>query len=75
MLIVLTAILITLILLICGDKGSKSILSTAMNAGLLLLAVFLIYRGLDPISITVAALSLIHIYSGILFTVTCESSI
>ena len=42
MLIVLTAILITLILLICGDKGSKSILSTAMNAGLLLLAVFLI---------------------------------
>ena len=59
MLIVLTAILITLILLICGDKGSKSILSTAMNAGLLLLAVFLIYRGLDPILITVAACILI----------------
>ncbi len=55
MLIVLTMILIVLILLICGDKGSKSILSTAINAGILLLAVFLIYRGLPPVLVTVCA--------------------
>lgn len=54
MLIILTAILIVLILLICGDKGSKSILSTAINAGLLLFAIFLIYRGLNPIFVTIA---------------------
>lgn len=55
MLIILTVILIALILLICGDKGSKSILSTAVNAGLLLLAVFLIYRGWNPVLVTIAA--------------------
>lgn len=59
MLIILTVILIILILLICGDKGSKSILSTAINAGLLLLAVFLIYRGISPVLITVIACTLI----------------
>ena len=54
-LLVLSAILILLILLICGDKGSRSILSTAMNAGIFLCALFLIYRGLPPVLITFGA--------------------
>lgn len=52
MLIALTAILFVLIFIICGDKGTKSIVSTIMNAVLLLLAIFLIYRGWNPILVT-----------------------
>lgn len=53
MLIALTAVLFILIFIICGDKGTKSIISTAMNAILLLLAIFLIYRNFDPILVTI----------------------
>lgn len=52
MLIVLSIILIMLILAICGDKGSKSIVTTVGNALLLLLAVFLIYRGINPVPVS-----------------------
>ena len=52
MLIILSAILIVLILIICGDKGSKSIITTAGNGLLLLISVFLIYRGLNPVVVT-----------------------
>ncbi len=64
-LITLTVILIILILLICGEKGSKSIITTAMNGSLLLVAIFLIYSGISPIPVTLASciiISLITLY-------------
>ncbi len=64
-LIILTGILIASILLICGEKGAKSIITTAMNGGLLLAAIFLIYNGASPIFITLIScmiISLITLY-------------
>lgn len=52
MLIVLSAILIVLILIICGDKGSKSIITTGGNALLLFISIFLMYRGANPVIVT-----------------------
>ena len=49
MLIALTVILIALILLLCGDRGAKSIVTTVIQASFLLAAIFLIYRGLPPV--------------------------
>lgn len=60
-LLVLSGILILLILLICGDKGSRSILSMAMNAVVLLGSLFLIYRGLPPVIITFGACVIISL--------------
>jgi len=54
MLIALTAVLFISIFIICGDKGTKSIISTVMNAILLLAAIFLIYKGMSPVLVTVA---------------------
>lgn len=51
-LIILTAVLFLLIFLVCGDKGSKSIISTAINAFFLVLALFLIYRNFNPLLVT-----------------------
>ena len=59
MLIALTVILIVLILLVCGDRGAKSIITTALHGCLLLAAVYLIYRGLPPVLVTAAACLLI----------------
>ena len=61
MLIALTAVLFILIFIICGDKGTKSIVSTAMNAVLLLLAIFLIYRNFNPILVTIGMCVLITV--------------
>ncbi len=55
MLIALTVILIALILLLCGDRGAKSIVTTVIQASFLLAAIFLIYRGLPPVPVTAAA--------------------
>ncbi len=52
MLIFLSIVLIALILLVCGDKGAKSVITAAANALLLLAAVFLIYKGLSPLPVT-----------------------
>ncbi len=52
MLAVLLMILVTLILIFCGDRGAKAIVTTAIHAGLLVVAVFLIYRGLPPVPVT-----------------------
>lgn len=59
MLIALTAVLLVLILLICGDRGAKSIITTAIHGALLLAAIYLIYRGLPPVPVTAAACILI----------------
>ena len=61
MLIALTAILFILIFIICGDKGTKSIISTVMNAVLLLLAIFLIYRNFNPMLVTIACCVMISV--------------
>lgn len=52
--IALLVILIVLILLVCGDKGAKSIVTTAVNFVLLLAGVFLIYKGANPLFVTFA---------------------
>ena len=52
MLVALLCILVTLILLFTGDRGAKSIVTTAIHAGLLIVAIFLMYRGLSPIAVT-----------------------
>lgn len=52
MTLALAIILIILIFLICGDKGTRSIVSVILNAALLLLALFLIYRGAPPVPVT-----------------------
>lgn len=64
-LMVLTALLIALILLVCGEKGSKSIITTTLNAGFVLLSVFLIYKGFHPIPVTLFScltISLVVLY-------------
>lgn len=50
---ILGVTLIVLILIVCGDKGSKSIITTVMNAVILLIAIYLIYKGMHPIIVTV----------------------
>lgn len=52
MLVALLAILIALILIFCGDRGAKSIVTTTIHAGLLVAAIFLMYRGLPPVLVT-----------------------
>ena len=52
MLVVLLCILVTLILIFTGDRGAKSIVTTVIHAGLLVAAIFLMYRGLAPIVVT-----------------------
>ncbi len=59
MLITLAIILIVLILLICGDRGSRSIITTVIQAGLLLISINLIYRGFNPLVVTFIACTLI----------------
>ena len=54
MLVVLLAVLVALILIFTGDRGAKSIVTTAIHAGLLVIAIFLMYRGLSPILVTAA---------------------
>ncbi|NLD11377.1 MAG: YibE/F family protein [Clostridiales bacterium] len=61
MLIALTAILFILIFIVCGDKGTKSIISTVMNAVLLLLAIFLIYRNFSPMLVTIGCCVMITV--------------
>lgn len=48
-LVILTAVLFLLIFVICGDKGSKSIVSTCINALAMVGALFLIYRSFNPL--------------------------
>ena len=52
MLIALLCVLVALILIFTGDRGAKSIVTTAIHAGLLIAAIFLMYRGLPPIAVT-----------------------
>lgn len=52
MLIFLLAILIGLILVVCGDKGAKSIVTTVINFILLITGLFLIYQGVNPLLVT-----------------------
>ena len=52
MLVLLSIILIGLILIVCGDKGAKSIVTTVTSFVLLLCAVTLIYKGLNPLIVT-----------------------
>ena len=55
MLVILLAILLALILIFTGDRGAKSIVSTAIHVGILILAIFLMYRGLPPVLVTALA--------------------
>ena len=55
----LAGILILLIFLSCGDKGVRSIVSTALSLLIMLAAIFLIYRGLPPAAVTLGACALI----------------
>jgi len=52
MLVVLLTVLIALILIFTGDRGAKSIVTTAIHGGLLIAAIFLMYRGLPPVLVT-----------------------
>lgn len=52
MLVALLCILVAAILIFTGDRGAKSIVTTAIQAGLLVIAIFLMYRGLPPIAVT-----------------------
>ena len=52
MLVALLLILVALILIFTGDRGAKSIVTTAIHAGILIVAIFLMYRGLPPILVT-----------------------
>ena len=65
MLIILGILLPCLILLFSGDQGSKSIISTTLNAIGLLIAIFLMYKGINPILVT--ALSCIYICAVTIF--------
>lgn len=55
MLIALAIILIALIFLVCGDRGARSIITTAVNAVILLIALLAMFRGLPPLLVTAAA--------------------
>lgn len=59
MLISLAVILLVLILIICGDRGSKSIITTVGNGLVLLFAVYLIYKGIPPMTVTAGACVLV----------------
>lgn len=61
MLIKLSAILIVLILVFCGNKGAKSIASTMVNIAVLIAYIYLIYIGLNPMAVTVTV-SIIFTY-------------
>lgn len=52
MLIFVLAILIGLILIVCGDKGSKSIVTTVINFIFLITGLFFIYLGINPLLVT-----------------------
>ena len=52
MLVALLCILVGCILLFTGDRGAKSIVTTTIHAGLLIVSIFLMYRGLPPILVT-----------------------
>ena len=52
MLVALLSILVALILIFCGDRGAKSIVTTAIHAGLLIIAIFCMYRGMPPVLVT-----------------------
>ena len=52
MLVALLCILVALILLFTGDRGAKSIVTTAIHACLLIVAIFLMYRGVAPLLVT-----------------------
>ncbi len=60
-LLILSGILILFIFLFCGDKGAKSIISTAMNALCLLAALFAIHRGLPVLPVTLCLILLITV--------------
>lgn len=52
MLVALLCILVAVILIFTGDQGAKSIVTTAIHAGILVIGIFLMYRGLPPILVT-----------------------
>lgn len=49
----LAFILVFLIIIICGDKGTKSIVTTIIHAVILLISVYLINYGFPPVPVTV----------------------
>lgn len=53
MLIKLSIILIALILIFCGNNGAKSIASTGLNIVVLSVYIFLIYKGFNPMIVTI----------------------
>lgn len=59
MLVALLCILVALVLVFTGDRGAKSIVTTAIHAGILVVSIFLMYRGLPPILVTAMACSAI----------------
>lgn len=59
MLIILGILLVVLILLVCGDRGARSLVTTAIQAGVLLLAISLMYKGFNPLVVTLGACTLI----------------
>ena len=52
MLVALLCILVAVILIFTGDRGAKSIVTMAIHAGILVIGIFLMYRGLPPILVT-----------------------
>lgn len=52
MLIFYSIILLILILIFCGEKGSRAIITTITNAVLMIIAVFLMHSGMNPVLVT-----------------------
>lgn len=60
---ILTTILIISILVICGDRGTKSIVTTIIQGFILLSSIFGIHHGLHPVATTIFSCILITIFT------------
>ena len=61
MLIILCIIFISLILLIGGNSSAKSLITISLNTLMLLSVIFFIYKGFNPLTVSIPACVLISI--------------
>lgn len=52
---ILSLVLFLLIIVFCGDRGSKSIVSTCLNGFCLVVVMYMMYLGMNPLIVTVIA--------------------
>ena len=53
MIVLLTIVLLILMILVGGDRGAKSFIALACNVLLLVMAVFIISHGVNPVLVTI----------------------